>query len=125
MSDDSVEPTLHQVGEFTVIDNIVRGRIQSAGVTVGPGDDAAVLAAPDGRVVVSTDMLVEGSHFRLDWSTPHQVGRKAIAQNATTNPVTRAPTPASWPTGCGPRRPNPVPGSSAATWWPARSGWCR
>jgi thiamine-monophosphate kinase len=32
--------------------------------------------------VVSTDMLVEGRHFRLDWSTPHDVGRKAIAQNA-------------------------------------------
>jgi thiamine-monophosphate kinase len=40
-----------------------------------------VLAA-DGRVLVSTDMLVEGRHFRLDWSTPHDVGRKAIAQNA-------------------------------------------
>jgi thiamine-monophosphate kinase len=33
-------------------------------------------------VVVSTDMLVEGRHFRLDWSTPHDVGRKAVAQNA-------------------------------------------
>jgi thiamine-monophosphate kinase len=34
-------------------------------------------------VVVSTDMLVAGRHFRLDWSTPHDVGRKAIAQNAS------------------------------------------
>jgi thiamine-monophosphate kinase len=41
-----------------------------------------VVLACDGRVVASTDMLVEGRHFRLDWSTPHDVGRKAIAQNA-------------------------------------------
>ena len=34
------------------------------------------------RTVVSTDMLVAGRHFRLDWSSPHDVGRKAIAQNA-------------------------------------------
>ena len=32
--------------------------------------------------MVSTDMLVQDRHFRLDWSTPHDVGRKAIAQNA-------------------------------------------
>lgn len=75
-------PTLQEVGEFAVIDRLVRGRRQSADVVVGPGDDAAVVYAPDGRVAVSTDMLVEGRHFRLDWSTPHDIGRKAIAQNA-------------------------------------------
>jgi thiamine-monophosphate kinase len=41
-----------------------------------------VVLSADGRTVVSTDMLVEGRHFRLDWSTPRDVGRKAIAQNA-------------------------------------------
>ena len=46
-------------------------------MTVGPGDDAAVVAAPDGRVVISTDMLVDGVHFRLDWATPQQIGRRA------------------------------------------------
>jgi thiamine-monophosphate kinase len=79
---DGSGPTLRQVGEFAVIDRLITGRPSTAGVGVGPGDDAAVVDAPDGRVVVSTDMLVEGRHFRLDWSTPHQVGRKAIAQNA-------------------------------------------
>ncbi|BBX97616.1 thiamine-phosphate kinase [Mycobacterium lacus] len=75
-------PTLEQVGEFAVIDRLVRGRGQPPGVELGPGDDAAVVSVGDGRVVVSTDMLVQERHFRLDWSTPHDVGRKAIAQNA-------------------------------------------
>ncbi len=75
-------PTLRDVGEFGVIDRLVRGRRQPAAVLLGPGDDGAVVAAGDGRVVVSTDMLVQDRHFRLDWSTPSDVGRKAIAQNA-------------------------------------------
>ncbi|GAA3564318.1 thiamine-phosphate kinase [Nonomuraea rosea] len=48
---------------------------------LGPGDDAAVVAAPDGRVVVSTDLLLENRHFRRDWSGGYDVGRKAAAQN--------------------------------------------
>lgn len=47
---------------------------------LGPGDDAAVIAAPDGRVVVSTDLLVEGRHFRRDWSAAEDVGHKAAAR---------------------------------------------
>jgi thiamine-monophosphate kinase len=74
--------TLRQLGEFAVIDGLVRGRRQPRAVAVGPGDDAAVVSAGDGRAVLSTDMLVQDRHFRLDWSTPHDVGRKAIAQNA-------------------------------------------
>ena len=79
---DGSDPTLQQLGEFAVIDRLNAGRRWPAGVRVGPGDDAAVVDAPDGRIAVSTDMLIEGRHFRLDWSSPHDVGRKAIAQNA-------------------------------------------
>ena len=75
-------PTLEQLGEFEVIDRLVADRLQPATVVLGPGDDAAVVAAGDRRTVVSTDMLVQDRHFRLDWSTPYDVGRKAIAQNA-------------------------------------------
>lgn len=47
---------------------------------VGPGDDAAVLVAADGRVVASTDSFVDGRHFRRDWSTGTDIGRKCAAQ---------------------------------------------
>ncbi|MGP7961208.1 thiamine-phosphate kinase [Sanguibacter sp. A247] len=52
-----------------------------AAMLVGPGDDCAVLAAPDARVVVSTDVLVEDVHFRREWSSAQDVGRRAAAQN--------------------------------------------
>jgi len=48
---------------------------------LGPGDDAAVLAAPDGRVVATADVLVEHRDFRRDWSTGADVGWKAAMQN--------------------------------------------
>lgn len=93
--------TVAEAGEFGLVDRVIArlrlppgsgapadaGPVESAPaagaglVELGPGDDAAVLAAPDGRVVVSTDLLVDGRHFRRDWSTGYDVGRKAAAQN--------------------------------------------
>lgn len=72
---------MRELGEFALIERITGGRTQGPGVLLGPGDDAAVLAAR-GRYVVTTDMLVQDRHFRLDWSSPREIGRKAIAQNA-------------------------------------------
>ncbi len=76
-----IERTVAQVGEFDVIARAVAGRVQPPSTILGPGDDAAIVAAADGRIAASTDMLVHGRHFRLDWSSPVQIGRKAIAQN--------------------------------------------
>ncbi len=73
--------TIATLGEFGLIAQVIRDRVQPPSTMLGPGDDAAVVAAPDGRVVATTDVLVEGVHFRLDWSTPEQVGRKAAAAN--------------------------------------------
>lgn len=52
-----------------------------ARVLLGPGDDAAVLEAPSGGVVLTTDSMVRGRDWRDDWSAPQEVGRKVVAQN--------------------------------------------
>jgi thiamine-monophosphate kinase len=53
----------------------------STDLLVGVGDDAAVVRAPDGRVVATTDMLIEGRHFRREWSAARDIGGKAAARN--------------------------------------------
>ncbi|MDR7087300.1 thiamine-monophosphate kinase [Aeromicrobium panaciterrae] len=75
------EPTVGEVGEFGLIELIRQGIGTSKHVLIGPGDDAAYLATSDGKVLVSTDLLVENRHFRRDWSSPYEIGRKAAACN--------------------------------------------
>lgn len=73
--------TVGAAGEFPAIARIVAtaGSAISADVLVGPGDDAAVVAAPDGRTVISTDIYVEGRHFRQAWSSPEDIGHRVVA----------------------------------------------
>ncbi len=70
------------IGEFDLIRGITADLEQSATTILGPGDDAAVLRM-QGDTVVTTDMLVEGVHFRRTWTPPHQLGRKAVAVNVS------------------------------------------
>lgn len=74
-------PTVADLGEERLLARIFPLLPTGEDTLLGPGDDAAVVAAPDGRFVVSTDVLVEGRHFRLDWSDGRAVGRRAAAQN--------------------------------------------
>ena len=80
---DSLAPdaTLADVGEFGLVRALTSRFEQGPHVFVGPGDDAAVLRTPKGHVVVSTDLVVEGRHFRREWAPARDIGRKAAASN--------------------------------------------
>jgi len=73
--------TVSDLGEFGLIRRVAAASVPTESTVLGPGDDAAVVATPDGRVVASTDLLVENVHFRRDWSTATDVGRKAAARS--------------------------------------------
>ena len=75
------EQTLADIGEFALIGELTKRFTQGEQVLVGPGDDAALLRIRNGHVVVSTDLLVEGRHFRQDWASAADVGHRAAAQN--------------------------------------------
>jgi thiamine-monophosphate kinase len=81
----------------------------SATVLVGPGDDAAVLAADrNERLVVTTDAVVEGVHFSRAFSTPADIGHRVLAANLSDLAAMGATPrwallslvlPGSWPVG--------------------------
>ena len=75
------DATLSEAGEFPLIERLREVFPQGEQVLVGPGDDAAVLRIRTGHVVVSTDVLVEGRHFRREWASAADVGHRAAAAN--------------------------------------------
>ncbi|HEY5231718.1 MAG TPA: thiamine-phosphate kinase [Galbitalea sp.] len=73
--------TLGEIGEGAALTRIFPRLPSASAALVGPGDDAAMLAAADGRFVVTTDMMIHGPDFRLAWSSAHDLGWKAAASN--------------------------------------------
>jgi thiamine-monophosphate kinase len=74
-------PTLAEMAEGDILARIFPRLPLSEATLVGPGDDSAVLSAPDGRFVVTTDMMVQGPDFRLEWSSGFDLGVKAAGTN--------------------------------------------
>jgi len=75
--------TVSEIGEFALIQAIgerLRSEV-SAQVIIGLGDDSAVTSSDGLPLVSCVDVLVQGVHFRLDWSSAHEIGRKSVAAN--------------------------------------------
>lgn len=71
---------LRELGEFGLIARLGQNLGVRDGVVRGIGDDAAVLA-PLACPVISADALIEGIHFRRDWTSPRLLGRKSLSVN--------------------------------------------
>ena len=80
MADERSDPTVGELSEGRILRSIL-DRLGGSQALVGPGDDAAVIAAADGRVVATVDTLVHGPDFRLAWSSAYDLGYKAAAVN--------------------------------------------
>lgn len=73
---------LGEIGEFGLIDRIrARQREYDEDVVVGIGDDCAVLRRGNILEVITTDCLVEGTHFHPGWLSMGDIGFKAMAVN--------------------------------------------
>lgn len=84
------QPTIAGLSEADLLARIFprlrMAESHTSGTLLGPGDDAAIVAAPDGRTVISIDTQVQDQDFRLQWpngyrTTGFDVGWKAAAQN--------------------------------------------
>jgi thiamine-monophosphate kinase len=78
---------LHQIGELKLLKE-VRERFSSASkedssIIVGIGDDAAVIVPQKERIIVTTDMMNEGVHFDLSYTSPFHLGFKLVSVNVS------------------------------------------
>ena len=82
MFDNKEKTEIAHLGEFGLIDHLTKSiNLTQPSTIKGTGDDAAVLDFKDKKVLVSTDMLLEGIHFDLAYTPLKHLGYKAIQVN--------------------------------------------
>ena len=77
-------PSIGTLGEDPLVAGVIDRYPSAPWLTVGPGDDAAVLDLSGGwagPLIACTDTVVEGQDFRREWSTARDIGIKVAAQN--------------------------------------------
>lgn len=75
---------LAELGEFGMIERIRRVAPSHPGLRLGIGDDCAVTTlAADEELLTTTDLLLEGIHFRRDWTDLRRLGRKCVSVNVS------------------------------------------
>lgn len=79
---------LHEIGELKLLREIKErfsseSLLQGSGIIVGIGDDAAVIAPQNKRILITTDMMNEGVHFDLGFTAPFHLGFKLVTANVS------------------------------------------
>ena len=72
---------LSRLGEFGLIERVRRATPRGRGVFLGIGDDAAWVQIRSGSGLLTADLLIEGVHFDLKWTSLYALGYKALAVN--------------------------------------------
>jgi thiamine-monophosphate kinase len=75
---------LSEIGELSLLE-IIRKRFsqKTTGLILGIGDDSAVIQPRNKNMLFTTDMMIEGVHFDLTWTTPYQIGFKLVSVNVS------------------------------------------
>ena len=80
--DKETKTEISSIGEFKLIDKITESfKITNTSTIKGIGDDCAVLSYPNKKILISTDMLIEGTHFDMSYTPLRHLGYKAAVVN--------------------------------------------
>lgn len=80
--DKNISTPLDKLGEFGLIKHLTRDiHYHQFSSIIGIGDDASVLDFKDNKILVSTDLLIEGIHFNLAYTPLKHLGYKAVVVN--------------------------------------------